>query len=738
MERGTSATRGASSRPVFLSMPFMPSFTGRTRKHRTSPLVRVTDVLARVCITVGGIGTIGAVTLVCVFLVWVVVPLFRGATVSPPKQLASSSDQKQPIREGLDEYQMLGWSLSQDGGIATFRLDDGRPLDRAVPKGLYAGAPLSAWSAPDRVENIALGFADGSIQLGRIGFASRLLDDNEITEAMRALKPGEMVEFAEKEGEFARGLVKALPDGQYRLQRLNLEFEKRIKPASASAVQKIDLTVKPRGELSRGESLSYLAALSGDGVLRLSSVEKTFNDETEKFYSETASGELTLSDFKDRGPVQQLLISGGGNTVYLIWETGWLVRLNTRDIEEPKVMEVVDLLEASPGSRVTAARFLLGKETLLVGDSTGWVRAWFEIESPRARAADRHTLAAVHSFAGPTSSASGGRSAVTALAASSRSRTMAIGFADGQVRLVYLTNEKRLAEVLTEQGKPVLGVQLAPRDDGILAETDDARWLWRTQPGHPEITLQALFGPVWYEGNTKPAHVWQTTGGDVAEPKYGLWPLVFGTLKATFYSLLLAVPLALLAAIYTSEFLNGPTKAILKPSIEMMASLPSVVLGFLAALVLAPFVDRLLPAMLAGFLTIPGAFLLIAYLWQLLPEKLTLRLQRFRFGFLCLILPLGLLAAPMVGWLLEQLCLPATSRTGSITAPTAVPGLAGFCCCCLSRPWCSSSCRGATSVPTCGSRRAAGAGRPWPAWTWPSSWPCVRPAVCCRWSWPVC
>ena len=68
-------------------------------------------------------------------------------------------------------------------------------------------------------------------------------------------------------------------------------------------------------------------------------------------------------------------------------------------------------------------------------------------------------------------------------------------------------------------------------------------------------------------------------------------PLIFGTLKATFYSLLFGVPLALGAALYTSEFMHPALKAKIKPAVEMMASLPSVVLGFLAGAVVAPFVE---------------------------------------------------------------------------------------------------------------------------------------------------
>src|SRR5208282_3739637 len=97
---------------------------------------------------------------------------------------------------------------------------------------------------------------------------------------------------------------------------------------------------------------------------------------------------------------------------------------------------------------------------------------------------------------------------------------------------------------------------LAPKDDGLMALSPAGLWQWHVNPRYPEVTLRALFLPVWYEGYERPAHVWQSSSGsDEFEPKFGLWPLVFGTLKATFYSLLMGVPLALLAAIYTSEFL---------------------------------------------------------------------------------------------------------------------------------------------------------------------------------------
>jgi phosphate transport system permease protein len=195
-------------------------------------------------------------------------------------------------------------------------------------------------------------------------------------------------------------------------------------------------------------------------------------------------------------------------------------------------------------------------------------------------------------------------------------------------------------------------VALAPRNDGVIALTDRGLTHWRLKPGHPEATLSSLFLPVWYEDYPRPETVWQSSSG---EPKLGLWPLIFGTLKGTLYSLLIGVPLALLAAVYTSEFLHARIKNVVKPAIELMASLPSVVLGFLAALVFAPIIDRVLPAFLALFVTLPVAFLLGAYGWQLLPEKLGLRLARWRILFIAAAVPVGFLAALTVGPLVEQL-----------------------------------------------------------------------------------
>jgi phosphate transport system permease protein len=245
---------------------------------------------------------------------------------------------------------------------------------------------------------------------------------------------------------------------------------------------------------------------------------------------------------------------------------------------------------------------------------------------------------------------------VTAIAASPRSRVFAAGYGNGVVRIYQATSEAKVIDVRVPGGDSVEMVRIAPKNDGLVALTSSGLSHWSVDLRHPEATMKSLFLPVWYEGYDAPAHVWQSSSGtDDFEPKFGLWPLIFGTLKATFYSMLFGVPLALLAAIFTSEFMSPSVKPRVKTLIESMASLPSVVLGFLAALVFAPFVQRVVPAALVGFIIIPGTFLVAAYLWQMLPQQTTLRLARYRLWFLLLLLPVSIFTSVKTGPWVESL-----------------------------------------------------------------------------------
>jgi phosphate transport system permease protein len=169
----------------------------------------------------------------------------------------------------------------------------------------------------------------------------------------------------------------------------------------------------------------------------------------------------------------------------------------------------------------------------------------------------------------------------------------------------------------------------SPKADGAVALTDHGELLTYTiHNPHPETTFSSLFKPVWYEGYERPEHVWQSSSGaDDFEAKFGLVPLIFGTLKGTFYAMLVAVPLALLGAIYTSMFMHPNLRAKIKPTIEIMAALPTVILGFLAGLWLAPVLERFFPAMVAMIVVVPASVAVTAILWQYIPGTFIRRLR---------------------------------------------------------------------------------------------------------------
>jgi phosphate transport system permease protein len=92
-----------------------------------------------------------------------------------------------------------------------------------------------------------------------------------------------------------------------------------------------------------------------------------------------------------------------------------------------------------------------------------------------------------------------------------------------------------------------------------------------------------------------------------------------GTLKGTLYSLVLAIPLGVLGAMYTSQFMHPSLRAYVKPTVEIMAALPSVVLGFLAGLWLAPRVADVLAGLLAMAVVIPLLVVVAGLAWRRLP-----------------------------------------------------------------------------------------------------------------------
>lgn len=589
------------------------------------------NVVSRLVITVGGVATIVAVSTVAVFLVWVAAPLFLPTRVEPQSPVAWPAASTAPRRLAINEYQTIAWALLEDGRVTAIDAETGRLIGVVHA---FTEPKLTAWSVSPVDGSASFGFDDGTVCFGRIGFDSTFVDETDLDEETRARTGRAAIEH-ERDGR--RGVLHRISDSQFRFESVSVALDEPIALGS-SPIRLIDHT--------QGAASKFFCALTAAGELKIEQVSERKNILTQKVTRTVRGGSVPYQGRADGAEPEHLMLSGLGDNAFLVWRDGHAMRFDTRNVSEASLVEEVDLVPEG-GVELTAIESLLGKATLLVGDSAGHVGAWFRVKPPNAATSDGATLVRAHRL-------EGSGSPVTSLASSSRSRTVLVGHADGRVRLHQVTSHKLLADV-DGGDEPVRLVTLAPKDDGIVALGGAQLRRWSLDARHPEATLRALFTPVWYEGYEQPTHVWQSSSGtDDFEEKFGLYPLIFGTIKATVYSLVFGVPLALLAAIYTSEFLHPRAKAAIKPTIEMMASLPSVVLGFLAALVIAPFVENVVPAVLTLFVAMPVTLLIGAYAWQMLPQAVMLRLSRWRFLFVLAFAPLGVPAAWLLGPLVER------------------------------------------------------------------------------------
>ncbi|SHE73980.1 phosphate transport system permease protein [Modicisalibacter ilicicola DSM 19980] len=259
--------------------------------------------------------------------------------------------------------------------------------------------------------------------------------------------------------------------------------------------------------------------------------------------------------------------------------------------------------------RITALSYLAGGETLLVGDSGGGLRRWLNARG------DAAPLVAAQPYATP------GQAAIT--------------------RLLPLPDE-RLALALDGAGSMALYQAVAGLRWTGAAPPDSPRALTFGPPGHTlwwlgarglqaltvdaehaEVSWATLWTPTLYEGHEVPRQRWQASAPGIEdEARFGLAPLAWGTLKAAAWALLFAVPIALGAAIYSAVYMSARLRTRIKPTIELMEALPGVVIGFVAGLVLAPFVERHLAGALAVIVLLPFCLWLAGVLWARLPRDL--------------------------------------------------------------------------------------------------------------------
>jgi phosphate transport system permease protein len=623
------------------------TFTGRARRRSTHSWVKTGDSLARILITLGGIGTIVTVLLVGLFLLAVALPLFRSARIAFEHATPIAHDPSTASALGTDETGAVGWLFGNAGDAAVSRIRifgtaDGESLiDRDAAEAGLAGA--TAIRVQPTTLQAVVGYADGSVRTGRLGLESSFLAASDLPADMGKLRLGE----ARRSGDSV--ILRGGNDRHARI-RFVAEFAGEPSRALGERIVDVDVTQASGGPL--------VAALDGTGRVRVESITSRRNLLTDEIVSESSGTTIEPAAGRDAGTARFVRVSELGDQLFVIDEDGTARRHAIRSIEEPVLMETFDV---APGpANVTAVTRLFGGNALAVGDSVGVVRIYFTTRADDAAAADGLRMAAATTF---PAAGTGAAAAITALAGSPRSRLIAAADASGLIRLLQSTAG---STVLSVDGRGAGGLAapadlllVSPRENRLLAADARGVGAWAFDPGYPEVSLRGLFGRVWYENYPGAVHAWETTGHESFEAKFGLVPLIFGTLKATLYSMLFATPIAILAAIYSSQFLHPRWKARVKPTIEMMASLPSVVLGFIAGLVFAPLVEPAAMAVITSFFTVPLTLLLGAHLWQLLPSGWRSILSVWRLPVIALVaLPAGVLmgrwAAPLVERLLFQ------------------------------------------------------------------------------------
>ncbi len=271
-------------------------------------------------------------------------------------------------------------------------------------------------------------------------------------------------------------------------------------------------------------------------------------------------------------------------------------------------------VEAGPAA-VTAMSLLVGDRSLVVGQADGSLSVWFRIR----RDDQTLDLSKIREFPRLPG-------AVRMIAPSSRDKGFLAQDESGQIGLYYSTSHR----VMWRGASPVhdaTALVYTQKADGAYVAGPGRVGGLRIRNSHPETSIEALFAGIWYEGYDEPAFVWQSTGGtDDFESKLSLTPLVFGTLKGTFFSLILAIPLGVLGAMYASQFMHPTLRRFVKPTVEIMAALPSVVLGFLAGLWLAPRLETVFPGLMLMVPVLTILVLAAGRLFSLLPRSVRGRL----------------------------------------------------------------------------------------------------------------
>lgn len=529
-----------------------------------------TDRWFKHLMTAGGLGVIVAVSAIFFYLASVVVPLFLPPEVDRATQYPVPGTDGQPVvalqaDERLEEL----IRVQADGQVvyADFFKGEVHATRRIA---LPDGVAVSASALSDRAsKTVALALADGRVVVAKTGFRTSF-----DAEARRVIEPE--IEY---------------PVGE---QPIVLD------PKGRAIV---------RLALQSGSEGTTVAGVTEDGRLLLSGIAIERNPITGAETVDMRNAEVTPAP----ADIRTVLVEFKQREMYVLAGERELWRYDIQDKAAPALLEKVML--AAEGQRVTALTLLSGGYSLIVGTDKGQLAQWFPVREEGTR----FKLTHIRDFVPMPG-------AVTVLEPEFNRKGFMAGDDQGNLGSYYATSKRLLFQrALSDQ--PLVRLGYPPRGNAYIAEDAAGRLhLAHVENDYPEVSFYATWQKVWYESYEEPAYVWQSSAANADfEPKFSLTPLTFGTLKAAFYAMIVAVPLALAGAIYTAYFMSPRIRGIIKPTIEVMQALPTVVLGFLAGLWLAPFVENNLAGVLLTIVSFPLTFFLAACLFHGLPEGIRLR-----------------------------------------------------------------------------------------------------------------
>ena len=532
------------------------------RKRRIRALK---DHLTRWYVFIGGLAVLGAITLIFFFLGYVVYPLFQGADLNAKQAITPvwMQDAGKPLMISVEEQNQVGMRVSDKGMVLFFNVKNGEELSR-VNLPLPAGTQVTSLGE-DQPGNpvVVLGLSNGQALV------------------------------------FRHSYKVSYPDGK-----------KTITPAIEYPYGETPIALDPQGgaldhvNLSVNDSTLVLAGSSG-AQLNVLSLAREVNMMTD----EVTNTETRIDLPQMTAKVKALYIDPRQQWLYVINDRAQADVFSLRDKSLNGRYKLVD----DATTEITASTQLVGGISLIFGDSKGGLSQWFMARDPDGEQRFKH----IRSF-------QMGTSPIVEITAEQRRKGFLALDAAGEIGVFHSTAHRTLLVEKVAEGPGVMA--LSPRANRIIVEEGGKLLPLTLKNPHPEVSWSALWSKVWYENYDEPKYVWQSTAANTDfEPKMSLAPLTFGTLKAAFYAMLLAAPLAVAAAIYTAYFMAPSLRRKVKPVIELMEAMPTVILGFFAGLFLAPYVEGHLPGIFSLLVLMPIGILVAGFTWSRLPESIRLR-----------------------------------------------------------------------------------------------------------------